>query len=305
MEHIFSYNEKDVYAKISITSNPEISVITQYVEGNGNNPIFNETLQIHVPTIDSSLKCEIYELCCTMRYDHPDKLLAFTLIPLSEILSKNGTLDKEFCLSLTDLFHSPSGFVHLSMSYTKEASPDKISIPPPVANGSANTNADLTEFEKTGFADPKVVKENHMMVTQYIGLNSDSSVSSDTYDLTDEVVGQNTNFQTFQAKQPIVVDSIAPSKVTCQITSKVLPPEDMDNQFLDVYCVTNPTRKPNGNHKTAKIPLTQHGIEKQFGKTMKEASHNLNGNDNLQFDYLFYNILIGRYFSVIGINFID
>ncbi|KAD0962282.1 hypothetical protein E3N88_43496 [Mikania micrantha] len=88
-------------------------------------------------------------------------------------------------------------------------------------------------------------------------------------------VGQNTSFKIFQGKQPIVVGNIAPSKVICQTTSKVLPLEDMDNQLLDVICVTNSMQKSNVNHKTAKIFLTRLDIEKQFGKTMKEASHNL------------------------------
>ncbi|KAL8266778.1 hypothetical protein R6Q59_004122 [Mikania micrantha] len=88
--------------------------------------------------------------------------------------------------------------------------------------------------------------------------------------------GQNTSFKIFQGKQAIVVDNImAPSKVICQKTSKVLPPGDMDNQLLDVICVTNPMQKPKANHKTAKIVLTRELIEKQFGKTMNEASHNL------------------------------
>ncbi|KAD5507435.1 hypothetical protein E3N88_15138 [Mikania micrantha] len=90
-------------------------------------------------------------------------------------------------------------------------------------------------------------------------------------------VGQNTSFKIFQGKQPIVVGNIAPSKVICQTTSKVLPPYDMDNQLLDVICVTNSMQKSNVNHKTAKIFLTRQDIVKQFGKTMKEASHNLEG----------------------------
>ncbi|KAD5507422.1 hypothetical protein E3N88_15125 [Mikania micrantha] len=89
--------------------------------------------------------------------------------------------------------------------------------------------------------------------------------------------GQNISFKIFQGKHPIVVDNImAPSKATCHTTSKVLPPEDLDNQLLDVICVKNPTQKQKANHKTAKNVLTREVIEKQFGKTMKEAAHNLN-----------------------------
>ncbi|KAL8256109.1 hypothetical protein R6Q59_031176 [Mikania micrantha] len=85
--------------------------------------------------------------------------------------------------------------------------------------------------------------------------------------------GQNTSFKLFQGKQSLVVGNImTPSIVTCETTSKVLPPEDIENQLLDVIFVTNPTQKPN---KTAKKILTREVIEKQFGKTMKEAAHHL------------------------------
>ncbi|KAD5507439.1 hypothetical protein E3N88_15142 [Mikania micrantha] len=95
--------------------------------------------------------------------------------------------------------------------------------------------------------------------------------------------GQNTSFKIFQGKQSIVADNIMePSKVTCKTTSKVVPSKDMNNQWSDVICVTNPTQNPKVNKKTAKIFLTREVIEKQFGKTMNEAAHNLKGNDNLQ-----------------------
>ncbi|KAL8256105.1 hypothetical protein R6Q59_031172 [Mikania micrantha] len=84
---------------------------------------------------------------------------------------------------------------------------------------------------------------------------------------------QDTSFKIFQGKQPILVDKISPSKVTCQTTSKVLHPEGMDHQMLNVICVT--TQKSKMNRKTAKIFLTREVIEKQFGKTMNEAAHNI------------------------------
>ncbi|KAD5507394.1 hypothetical protein E3N88_15097 [Mikania micrantha] len=88
--------------------------------------------------------------------------------------------------------------------------------------------------------------------------------------------GQNTSFKIFQGKQPIVADNImAHSKVTCKTISKVVPSKDMHNQWSDVICVTNPTQNPKVNQKTAKIFLTREVVEKQFGKTMNEAAHNL------------------------------
>lgn len=183
IQNICIYRKQDVYAKVCITSNPEKSVTTKTINGGGQNPVFNETLKINVPTIDSSLKCEIYMLSRVRNYLE-DQLLGFALIPLSEILLKNGKLDDEFTLSSTDLFHSPSGFVHLSLSYTG-ASPDVIAIPPPPAAEGAATDSELAELDKIEFPDPKIVNENHMMVTEYYGLSSESLVSSDTDDQID------------------------------------------------------------------------------------------------------------------------
>lgn len=182
IQNICIYHKQDVYAKICITCNPEKSVTTQTINGGGKNPVFNETLRINVPTIESSLKCEIYMLSRVRNYLE-DQLLGFALIPLSEILIKNGKLENEFTLSSTDLFHSPSGFVHLSLSYTG-ASPDVIAIPPPLpAKGSAAADAsELAEFDKIEFPDPKIANENHMMVSEYFGFSSESLVSSDTDD---------------------------------------------------------------------------------------------------------------------------
>ncbi|KAI3673702.1 hypothetical protein L6452_39829 [Arctium lappa] len=119
-----------------------------------------------------------------------DQLLGFALIPLSEILIKNGKLEKEFVLSSTDLFHSPAGFVDLSLSYTG-ASPDVIAIPPPppAVNGTATDSeppkSKSSEFERIEFPDPNLANENHMMVSEYFGLSSESLVSSDTDDQVD------------------------------------------------------------------------------------------------------------------------
>ncbi|XP_076911826.1 uncharacterized protein LOC143569919 [Bidens hawaiensis] len=188
IQNICIYHKQDVYAKICITSNPDISVTTQTVNGGGQNPIFNETLQVLVPNTDSLIKCEIYMLSRVRNYLE-DQLLGFVLIPFSEIIIKNGKLEKEFTLSSTDLFHSPSGFVDLSFSFTG-ASPDIMAIPPPppprAANGMATTDLELAELDKIEFPDPKIVKENHMMVTEYFGLSSESLVSSDTDDQVDQ-----------------------------------------------------------------------------------------------------------------------
>ncbi|KAI3703040.1 hypothetical protein L6452_28794 [Arctium lappa] len=186
IHNICIYHKQDVYAKISLTSDPEKSVTTQTINGGGQNPVFNQNLWIDVPTIDSSLKCEIYMLSRVRNYLE-DQLLGFALIPLSEVVVKNGKLEKEFSLSSNDLFHSPSGFVQLSLSYNG-ASPDVIAIPNPsttenrVSTESEPPVPDQTELDKLEFPDPKIANENQMMVSEYFGISSESLVSSDTDD---------------------------------------------------------------------------------------------------------------------------
>ncbi|KAF5773927.1 putative C2 domain-containing protein [Helianthus annuus] len=179
IQNICIYHKQDVYAKISLTCNPEKSVMTQTINGGGQNPVFNETLCIDVPTVDTSLKCEIYMMSRVRNYLQ-DQLLGFALIPLSDVIVKNGERQKEFTLSSDDIFHSPSGFVQLSLSYNG-ASPDVIVIPPTLPPAKTAV-PDQSELDKLEFPDPKIVNENEIMVSEYFGISSESFVSSDTDD---------------------------------------------------------------------------------------------------------------------------
>ncbi|KAJ9551349.1 hypothetical protein OSB04_015394 [Centaurea solstitialis] len=180
IQNICIYHKQDVYAKICLTSHPENSVTTQTINGGGQNPVFNQTLSIDVPTVDSSLKCEIYMLSRVRNYLE-DQLLGFALIPLSEVFVKNGKLEKEFSLSSNDIFHSPSGFVQLSLSYNG-ASPDVIAIRAPEDRVVTESDRCVAELGKLEFPDPKIANENQMMVSEYFGMSSESLVSSDTDD---------------------------------------------------------------------------------------------------------------------------
>ncbi|CAK9155551.1 unnamed protein product [Ilex paraguariensis] len=185
IHNICIYQKQDVYAKLCLTSDPEDSVSTQIINGGGKNPVFNQNLRLNVRTIDSSIKCEIWMLSRVRNYLE-DQLLGFALVPLSDVLIKNGMLEKEFSLSSTDLFHSPAGFVQLSLSYNG-ASPDLISVPVMPTSEAKDVpvqDTDVSEslsndFDKIEFPDPKIVNENHMMVSEYYGI-SESLVSSDT-----------------------------------------------------------------------------------------------------------------------------
>lgn len=194
IHNICIYQKQDVYAKLCLTSDPEKTVATKIVNGGGRNPVFNENLSLNVRKVDSSLKCEVWMLSRVRNYLE-DQLLGFALVPISEILLHNGKLEKEFSLSSTDLFHSPAGFVQLSVSYIG-VQPEVIPIPAPntcVENGSdeqeqESTKSHTNDLDKIEFPDPKVANENDQMVEEYFGmprsnvdsLSSGSPVSSDT-----------------------------------------------------------------------------------------------------------------------------
>lgn len=193
IHNICIYHKQDVYAKLCLTSDPESAVSTQTINGGGKSPVFNENLRLNVRTIKCSVKCEIWMMSRVKNYLE-DQLLGFALVPLSEILVKNGKLEKEFSLSSTDLFHSPAGFVHLSLSYNG-TSPEVIEIPAfPISETDASrTDTEAreslpNEFDKIEFPDPKIVNENNLMVSEYFNIpgtnldsqSSDSLVFSDT-----------------------------------------------------------------------------------------------------------------------------
>ncbi|XP_022753063.1 uncharacterized protein LOC111301558 [Durio zibethinus] len=187
IQNICIYHKQDVYAKLCLTSDPESTVSTKIINGGGRNPVFNENLRINVRNVDSSLKIEIFMMSRVRNYLE-DQLLGFALVPLSEVLLKNGKLEKEFSLSSTDLFHSPAGFVQLSLAYAG-SSPEVMAIPAMPTDIVADetlkdSETSECELEKIEFPDPKIVNENQMMVSEYFGiscsnLDSESLVTSD------------------------------------------------------------------------------------------------------------------------------
>ncbi|XP_058788070.1 uncharacterized protein LOC131662319 [Vicia villosa] len=186
IQNICIYHKQDVYAKICLTSNPENAVSTKTINGGGRNPVFNDNLRLNVGNVDSSLKCELWMLSRVKNYLE-DQLLGFALVPLSEVIVQNGKLEKEFSLSSTDLFHSPSGFVQLSIGYTG-ATPDVMAIsaiPSEEAARAALQNSETAEslardLGKIEFPDPKIANEDHLMVSEYFGISCEESQCSDS-----------------------------------------------------------------------------------------------------------------------------
>ncbi|CAH9052700.1 unnamed protein product [Cuscuta epithymum] len=179
--NICIYHNQDVFAKLCLTSDPENTLSTQIINGGGKNPVFNQTLSLNVQTVKCSLKCEVWMMSRARNYLE-DQLLGFALVPLSDVIAGNRKLEKEFSLSSTDLFHSPAGFVQLSLAYSG-SSPDVMITPSlPKSVYDAEVVESLScEFEKIEFPDPKIVSENHLMVSEYF-----STQSPDCLDVTSD-----------------------------------------------------------------------------------------------------------------------
>jgi len=175
IHNVCIYHKQDVYAKLCLTSNPDVSCSTKVINSAGCNPVFEESLRLDVQTVDASLKCEIWMLSRVRNYLE-DQLLGFALVPLADIVMGNGKLVQEFSLTSTELFHTPAGFVQLSLSYAG-CSPDVILISSPdksvsrVAD-SGNDCAVPSQLEKIEFPDLNVVKEDEVMVSKYLEMGS-------------------------------------------------------------------------------------------------------------------------------------
>ncbi|CAF1698936.1 unnamed protein product [Brassica napus] len=184
IQNICIYHKQDVYAKLCLTSDPEKSVSTIIINGGGRNPVFDDKVKLDVRALDASLKCEIYMMSRVKNYLE-DQLLGFTLVPMSELLFRNGKLEKEFSLSSTDLYHSPAGFVQLSLSYNGSY-PEVMAFPAVSGDDQSGKNQEGSEsvpdeLEKIEFPDPNVANENEKMVSEYFEMSS-STIESETSD---------------------------------------------------------------------------------------------------------------------------
>ncbi|XP_009624920.1 uncharacterized protein [Nicotiana tomentosiformis] len=182
IHNICIYDNQDVYAKFSLTYNPDEAMSTRIINGGGKNPDFNEDLAMKVSQIDSILKCEIWMLSRAKTLME-DQLLGFALVPISSIIGK-GKTTQDFSLSSTDLFHSPAGTVKLSL-FLNTNNPISVSNNPSCSPSSSssissevvlldrNTSQlvlDPIEYSRIEFPEINLVKENQEMVSQYFDL---------------------------------------------------------------------------------------------------------------------------------------
>lgn len=181
IHNICIYDKQDVYARFSLTCNPDEALSTRIVNEGGKNPEFNENLQIKIAHLDAVLKCEIWMLSRARNYLE-DQLLGFALVPISSV-AERGKMTQDFTLSSTDLFHSPAGTVKLTLALktslpisatTKPFSvvPSKSSITSEVVllDCKASEGLDPVEYGRIEFPDINVVAENQQMVSEYFGM---------------------------------------------------------------------------------------------------------------------------------------
>ncbi|XP_022153278.1 uncharacterized protein LOC111020804 [Momordica charantia] len=188
IHNICIYENQDVYAKFSLTYNPDQILSTRVIHGGGKNPDFNENLRMKITQPDSVLKCEIWMLSRARNYLE-DQLLGFALVPLSQVVGK-GKVTENYSLSSTDLFHSPAGTVRLSLSLDESLPIDALnSLSDLPVSSSISSEVvlldrkisevmlDPAEYSRIEFPDVNVVMENQQMVSEYFGLERNGSCS--------------------------------------------------------------------------------------------------------------------------------
>nr|POE81188.1 hypothetical protein CFP56_30378 [Quercus suber] len=189
IHNICIYDKQDVYAKFSLTYNPDETVSTRIINGGGKNPDFNENLRLKITQVDAVLKCEIWMLSRARNYLE-DQLLGFALVPISQVVGK-GKVTEDYSLSSTDLFHSPAGTVQLSLSLDTSLpiNPSAKSLSESANNSSISSEVvlldrkisevilDPGEYSRIEFPDINVVRENQQMVSEYFDLTGHGSGS--------------------------------------------------------------------------------------------------------------------------------
>ncbi|PIN06508.1 hypothetical protein CDL12_20941 [Handroanthus impetiginosus] len=178
IHNICIYDYQDVYAKFSLTYNPDETLSTRIINGGGKNPDFNQDLIMKINQLDAVLKCEIWMLSRAKNY-MDDQLLGFVLVPISSLFGK-GKVTQDYHLSSTDLFHSPAGTIKLSLSLnarTPLKSPLSVSFSDSLGEYSSATSQLLLdkkipdEYNRLEFPDINVASENQQMVSEYFAKN--------------------------------------------------------------------------------------------------------------------------------------
>ncbi|CAI5474230.1 unnamed protein product [Closterium sp. Yama58-4] len=122
LRELCDYGPQDVYARVLCGERDDIgrvALTTKTIKSGGNNPIFNQRLQVGVPERETEVKCEIW-MASHHRGTTDDQLLGFIQIPIRDIMERGKAGEQEFYLRAFDevgnLFAS-SAKVRISLSY--------------------------------------------------------------------------------------------------------------------------------------------------------------------------------------------
>ncbi|CAN1170434.1 hypothetical protein LINPERHAP2_LOCUS29001 [Linum perenne] len=170
IHNICIYDNQDVYAKFSLTYNPDHTLSTRIVNGGGKNPEFNDKIAMRVAQVDAVVKCEIW-MFSRARNLMEDQLLGFALVPVSQVIGK-GEVSQDYSLSSTDLFHSPAGTVKLTLCLTPSSSPPSSAVNSSISSEVLLLDRKISEvvpveYSRVEFPDINVVKQNQEMVSEY------------------------------------------------------------------------------------------------------------------------------------------
>lgn len=202
IHNICIYDNQDVYAKFSLTYNPDELVSTRVVVGGGKNPDFDEKLVLKVKQIDAVIKCEIWMLS-RVRNLLEDQLLGFALIPISQIVNQGGKIScQDYSLSSTDLFHSPAGIVQLSLSISKNFS----SVSPLFSSvnhnfsGNSSISSEVVllnpnDYSRVEFPDINAATEDQVMVSEYFNSNSNTTSLGSFLHLGSVIKAENNDYE--------------------------------------------------------------------------------------------------------------
>ncbi|CAN1250476.1 hypothetical protein LINPERPRIM_LOCUS7434 [Linum perenne] len=183
IHNICIYDNQDVYAKFSLTYNPDHTLSTRIVNGGGKNPEFNDKIAMRVAQVDAVVKCEIW-MFSRARNLMEDQLLGFALVPVSQVIGK-GEVSQDYSLSSTDLFHSPAGTVKLTLCLTPSSSPPSSAVNSSISSEVLLLDRKISEvvpveYSRVEFPDINVVKQNQEMVSEYFDL-PDCEMTSDEH----------------------------------------------------------------------------------------------------------------------------
>ncbi|KAL2322388.1 hypothetical protein Fmac_026767 [Flemingia macrophylla] len=303
IHNICIYDDQDVYAKFSLTYNPDETLSTRIINGGGKNPIFNENLRMNITHMDAVLKCEIW-MFSRSRNHLEDQLLGFALVQISQVVGK-GKVTEDYSLSSTDLFHCPAGTVQLTLSLDTSFSISSTvnHISQSDTNSSISSEVvlldkkisedmlDPLEYSRMEFPDVSVMKENQKMVSEYFNLEPYGSSASrhnsvgllpffhlgaspqdGDYEMTVSVTAPDEN-QEFTSQNERIQNSVFPSSTTTSLSDDRNSAESVGekSKLVDSSTSFNVSITVEGNQNSSASPDTPTSQKESGAREDKES----------------------------------